>query len=455
MDSRIFDSKEGREKVPRRTFLEVIGAAVTIGLPGIAAGQEKVGHSLPINADMWILGGQSNMCILGYRSLQSCGELDHPVHIDRKRVRVFGLDNKWADPIEPVHWFFTAAAPIYRDSFRQQRTDLSDADFARIKAAPRPQMLRQIGPGTAFAKHIIDNTNRNIALIPCALGGASMDMWDPALKDQDSYSLYGAMMNRIQLVGGDIAGILWNQGESDFGSPSCYSYKKKMLNFIDNVRRDTGKPNLPIIYVQLADSNFRNPATLRAVGGLEIVREAQRQIALERKNAYVIANWDAPWQEPGHVGVEGQEIIGRRMAEVALSEVYHVAGHGRSINLRSLRIDRAPRGDVVEGSPVIHLHFSGVTGRLHTPCRGQAPFFELRLDTPPRDTDPTPFRTDFDPEDPGGVIVRIQGQFSPTARLYYGSGLKPYCNIVDDAGMMVPAFGPIDVYSLQKSNEED
>jgi len=307
-------------------------------LHAIQASEERTTRLCPIKADLWVLGGQSNMCILGYRNLQNCGELDHPVQLDRQRIRAFGLDNEWTDPIEPVHWFYTAAAPILRQTYRQQRPDLSDEEFARIRASPRPRMLRQIGPGTAFAKHIVDNTHRNIGLIPCALGGASMDMWDPALKSQGGHSLYGAMMERIQMVGGNITGILWNQGESDIGSPSCNVYKKKMLNFIDSLRRDTGKPDLPIIFVQLGRYNARNPASLNAAHGLEMVREAQRRIALERKNAFVIANFDVPWEEPGHVGVNGQQIIGRRMAEIALSEVYHVPGHGRSINLESMRI---------------------------------------------------------------------------------------------------------------------
>jgi len=84
------------------------------------------------------------MCILGYRNLQNCGELDHPVQLDRQRIRAFGLDNEWTDPIEPVHWFYTAAAPILRQTYRQQRPDLSDEEFARIRASPRPRMLRQI-----------------------------------------------------------------------------------------------------------------------------------------------------------------------------------------------------------------------------------------------------------------------------------------------------------------------
>jgi hypothetical protein len=50
---------------------------------------------------------------------------------------------------------------------------------------------------------------------------------------------------------------------------------------------------------------------------------------------------------------------------------------------------------------------------------------------------------------PAGVIARVAGGFTPSTQLYHGGGLRPYCNIMDDAGMMIPAFGPIDVSGEQ------
>src|SRR5262252_6797719 len=102
--------KEGG-RIPRRAFLEAVGAAASVNLPAFVAADEKARYPCPIKADLWVLGGQSNMCVLGYRNLQNCGELEKPVTLDRNGVRVFGLDNEWTDPIEPVHWFFNASAP--------------------------------------------------------------------------------------------------------------------------------------------------------------------------------------------------------------------------------------------------------------------------------------------------------------------------------------------------------
>jgi len=430
-------------KSPRiacKLLLLAIGLQICLPAFGDADDSTK---PCPIQADLWVLGGQSNMCYLGYRSAELYDRLPEPVSLDPRRVALFGLDNEWTEPHEPAHWFFHAKAPIYSETYRGHRPDLNDEEFERIRQAKRPHMEYAIGPGTAFARHIIQHTDQNIGLIPCALGGVSMGMWDPALKDKGDNSLYGATMNRIRMVGGRIKGILWNQGESDSTFPSATHYKATMLNFIDSIRRDTGQPDLPILFVQLGRTYARNPETLAAVLGIETVREAQRTIALERENAFVICTMDVPFEQGGHVSVAGQEMIGRRMAEVALTEVYQVPGHGRSVNLESVRVT-TDKG-LLPGSPIIHLHFSGVTGRLQTPGNGRPPDFELRLTTPPATGDPTAIRTDFDPDDPASVIVRVEGHLTPTTRLYYGGGLIPYCNLIDDAGILVPAFGPIEL----------
>ena len=41
------------------------------------------------------------------------------------------------------------------------------------------------------------------------------------------------------------------------------------------------------------------------------------------------------------------------------------------------------------------------------------------------------------------VRVRFNGVNGKLQVLYYGAGLDPYCNIVDEKDMAAPAFGPI------------
>ena len=121
---------------------------------------------------------------------------------------------------------------------------------------------------------------------------------------------------------------------------------------------------------------------------------------------------------------------------MALSKVYHQGGHGQPIDLAAVKLDWE------NGWPFFRLHFSAVSGRLKA-C-GRPADFELRSD-PPAPTAPMIYRTDFDPHDPAGLILRAGGPTNRPMQLIYGAGLHPYLNIVDEKDMALPAFGPIQV----------
>ncbi len=46
------------------------------------------------------------------------------------------------------------------------------------------------------------------------------------------------------------------------------------------------------------------------------------------------------------------------------------------------------------------------------------------------------------------VILKLSGPIPEGAKLWYGYGLDPYCNLVDALDMAVPAFGPISLDEL-------
>lgn len=61
---------------------------------------------------------------------------------------------------------------------------------------------------------------------------------------------------------------------------------------------------------------------------------------------------------------------------------------------------------------------------------------------------PVIYATEFDAKDSTSVLLRLTGDPGNLkgvyrAVLYYGAGLDPYCNIVDEKDMAAPAFGPI------------
>jgi len=248
---------------------------------------------------------------------------------------------------------------------------------------------------------------------------------------------YNVLLDKIRLTSQSIKGVLWYQGETDAWIPRNDHYEADLLQLIDSFRRDLGDTELPFIYVQIG--RFPQRATADTIGGWEMLREAQRRVMSQRNNVYMVNAIDLPLDDTVHPSFEGQMRLGRRLAEVALSEVYHQTGHGHSIELTSIKAIH-PESE----NPMVRLRFRGVSGRLRAP--GRPTGFKLR---PPLTGDTNPLRTvyrvDFDPTTPDSLIVGIWKPLEVGHRLIYGGGMDPYVNIVDEKDMPIPAFGPIEV----------
>jgi sialate O-acetylesterase len=344
---------------------------------------------------------------------------------------------------EPVTRIFEAKASVHHKYVMQWMSSSTSgtAEAQKLFESFRGDLRnnpRGVGPGVAFAQAVLKATGRPIGLIPCSHGGTGMGQWDPALKDQGDDSLYGAMMHRVQMVGGGkkIKGLLWYQGESEVGSPEAINgYEKNFLNFIDCLRRDLGQPELPVLYVQIGRW-VRDDAKLGR--GYEQIRELQRRISTQRKNIYFTTVIDQTLYDPIHVSGSGQQCLGRRLAELALTYVYNKPGHGKQIDLESITVSKAN-----EAFPVIHLKFSGVSGHLQ--AASQPAQFELRDASPAYKEKPLVYRVDFDPKDPASLDLVLNAPLAGPVKLICGPGIAPFLNVVDDKGMPVPAFGPVDV----------
>ena len=420
---------------------------------------EQPSHPCPIKADLWVTTGQSNMA-----SNDSTGK---PVHFDPKRMMVFRFDNIWATVQEPAHAWWKSKDPVHREIFVKQRLcDSVILPEAEIRArweqennAPINFSEDAIGVASTFAQHIVDNTEYNIGIVPCSHGGTNILEWDPALRDKGGESLYGSMLQRIRMVGGNIKGVIWIQGMANInpdprlGIPniSMEEYERKLVNLVDNIRRDTNNPNLPFIYVQegrVVQQND-NPKLWLAL------RDAQRRAMSQRRSMYMVSAIDLPNRDWCHYNTEGIRRIGKRLAEIALSEVYAVPGHGHPICLESMILE-----DGHSEYPVIRLRFSGVTGRLRS--KGRPADFELcrpnqsaeELGKLPWQDAPVIFRTDFDHDRPADLLLRVHGTINQLVQLVYGVGSNPYCNITDERDIPVPAFGPIDVPMPEDSDKD-
>lgn len=413
----------------------LLAGTAAAGWAADANSGDKPALPCPIPADLWVLGGQSNMQGVG----RAFDDYENP------KIMVFGLDDRWEVAREPLHRLFLAKAPVYEAFwFKFNRANFpSDAAACQAFEAQRAQEKiapsQGVGPGLFFAREILAATGRPVGLIPCANGGTSMNDWNPALKDQGENSLYGMMLSRARKsAGGQLKGVLWYQGESDAGTTSSgLAYEGKMLNFVDCLRRDLGQPELPIIYVQL--SKVLQPENPAGAAGWTLVREAQRRLMRQRKNLYMVTALDLAHSDMVHLGTEGQRVLGHRLAEVALSEIYKKPGHGHPIDLESVRLGAQTIGRTTE--TLIHLHFKGVSGRLQV--REGATEFQLEPVGKAISYPPSVIAVEADPQDPAGLKLVVFPPLAEPMKLSYAVGLHPAVGTVDERGMGLPAFGPI------------
>lgn len=166
--------------------------------------------------DLFLLVGQSNMKGRGFMP-------DQPSR-DRRIVMMHLKDDPWYVARHPIH--LKGDAKTFRG-----------ADNAGV------------GPGLAFAEALIArNPDVRLGLIPCAVGGSSINLW------QKDAKLYDEAIRRARLalrttepVHGTIRGVLWLQGEADATEERLPVHEDRLLRMIDNLRADLGDPALPFI----------------------------------------------------------------------------------------------------------------------------------------------------------------------------------------------------------------
>ncbi len=106
-----------------------------------------------------------------------------------------------------------------------------------------------VGPGLAFAEAVAGpNPRIQIGLIPCAVGGSAIALWQKGAK------LYDAAIRRAKLAlqhtgpaRAQIRGALWLQGETDATDERITVHEAKLLKLVDDLRADLGLPTLPFI----------------------------------------------------------------------------------------------------------------------------------------------------------------------------------------------------------------
>lgn len=169
----------------------------------------------PTGLDLFLLIGQSNMA--------GRGVIEEADREPASGICALNKEMAWAPAIDPIHF---------------------DKPFVGT------------GLGRAFARTLKQvNPAASIGLIPCAMGGSSLNEWMPGGK------LYTDAVRRAReaMKSGRLRGILWHQGESDTVDESlARSYRERWTRFIEALRRDLNAADVPVMVGQLGEFAYKD-----------------------------------------------------------------------------------------------------------------------------------------------------------------------------------------------------
>lgn len=185
-------------------------------LVGCSAAQQAKKPGADPDFHLYLLVGQSNMA--GRGPLDAAAKTVHP------RLMMLDKSNQWVPATDPLHF-------------------------------DKPAVVG-VGPGLTFGQILVAKAPKKvrIGLIPCAVGGSSIDGWQKGGYDQATNTHpYDDALARAQaaLQTGVIKGIIWHQGESDSSPEKAAAYLPKLINLVAALRRELGNEQLPFVAGEL------------------------------------------------------------------------------------------------------------------------------------------------------------------------------------------------------------
>ncbi len=176
-----------------------------------------------------------------------------------------------------------------------------------------------VGPGLAFAKRLAEAyPDMNIGLVPCAVGGSGIDVWQPGAYYDPTHSYpYDDALRRARkaLENGQLAGFLWHQGESDSEPGKADVYDQKLTELVQRFRKDLNAPNVPFVAGTLGDFVVnRNP-------NARTVNEALQRATQHIPNSYCVVS--AGLTDKGdstHFDTRSARTLGRLYADMFIQK---------------------------------------------------------------------------------------------------------------------------------------
>lgn len=224
--------------------------------------------------DLFLLIGQSNMA--------GRGELDS-IKLDLRGIYILNKENEWEQASEPIHFDKSVAGACL---------------------------------ATTFAIDVKNKSGKEIGLIPCAIGGTSIDLWMPDVIDPVTKVMpYNQTVQRVKkaLESGTLRGILWHQGESDSSNGRYLNYADMFNTLLKNLSKDLSlnTDSIPVIVGELGRFFSSQQHHKEAV----YIDSVLHQIA-KKKNIYCISSYGLIHKgDSTHFDTKSLRELGKRYAE--------------------------------------------------------------------------------------------------------------------------------------------
>ena len=192
--------------------------------------------------------------------------------------------------------------------------------------------------GYHFAQTLTDLLDVPVGIISCAYGGSKVEGWMP--KDiLDTYPdwnveaerdstlsewerinvMYNAMLH--PLIGYNVRGFIWNQGESNVGRE--YEYPQHQADMVARWRKEWNLGELPFYFVELPGWDYDNPEATNAAE----FRLCQHKAAELIPNSGIVCTSDLVNPDELHdIHASRKREIGERMAWMAAHRTYGIEG---------------------------------------------------------------------------------------------------------------------------------
>jgi len=378
--------------------------------------------------DVWLLGGQSNMEGAGRMRETDYSYLQSPIHA----VRALYMDDVWGEAGPQLHQLWKSSDPVHRVAFQNDVENKKRRGLQYLDAYPAPQ-FRGVGPGFYFAKKLHERTAVPQGVIPCAVGGASIDMWTPPDNGTENY--YTAALRRLTLCGKNIRGFFWYQGEGYGGD--LLDYSNRFSSMRNGFATCCGIDVLPAVQVQIFRCFLPGYRNTGAVWSR--FKQFQWEMGHMLPALAVVASNDLELDDLIHLSADAQERLGRRAADAMLYTAMGIGSPEPEIESITAKADTC----VAEWTDLC-IHYRNLRGNLRSAGI------------------PSGFMLSGDMEEPSmewiqhiglqGNTVHIRCELSleelRQKSLWYGFGHDIHCNITDNEDHAIPSMGPISLKAI-------